>query len=324
MTMEVAPGIHRIDTPLGERRCSVYLLVGEDGALLIDTGLAGAVASSILPYLAEIGLDPERVRLVLISHADIDHCGDAAAAKAAFPRALLACHRDDAAEIGSLDTMVTRRYGQFAADHGIDDSPATKAWYAEAGHFAPPDLLLAGGESMRLGPDWTVAFVHVPGHSRGHLAVWDPRSRSAIAIDAALGRTVPTAAGAPAFPPTYRDVDSYLGTLARLAALAPELLLTAHYPTMDREQGRAFLAESREFAEAAERATLETLRASGPLPTAEVLRRVGPLVGPWPVEDVLGALAFPLVGHLERLEALGSVRRGRGADGLVTWEATAA
>lgn len=321
--MEIARGIHRIETPLGERRCSVYLLVGETAALLIDTGLAGAVEGSILPAMAAAGIEPGLVRMVLISHADIDHCGDAAAAMAAFPRALLACGREDMAEVASIEAMVEGRYGQFAADHGIADSPETKAWYRETGRFAAPDLGFSGGEIVNLG-GWEVQILHTPGHSRGHLTVWDPRSRAAIIIDAALGRTVPTASGEPAFPPTYRNVDPYLGSLQRLQALQPDLLLTAHEPTMEGEAGRAFLAESRAFAEMAEAVTLETLREAGPSQTAALLRLVGPKLGPWPVEATLGALAFPVVGHLERLEGLGRVRRGRGGDGLIVWEAISA
>ena len=37
--MELAPGIHRIEAPLGERFVAVYLLVENGDALLIDTGM---------------------------------------------------------------------------------------------------------------------------------------------------------------------------------------------------------------------------------------------------------------------------------------------
>lgn len=86
----------------------------------------------------------------------------------------------------------------------------------------------------------------------------------------------------------------------------------------------AFLSESRAFAETAETVTLDTLREMGPSRTADLLRQVGPRLGPWPVEETLAALAFPIVGHLERLERLGQVRCERGDDGLVAWEAVVA
>ena len=37
--MEVAPGIHRIDSPLGARFMAQYVLTGDARTLLFDTGL---------------------------------------------------------------------------------------------------------------------------------------------------------------------------------------------------------------------------------------------------------------------------------------------
>jgi len=38
---EVAHGIHRVEAPLGDRYVCLYLLAGEEAALLVDTGLDG-------------------------------------------------------------------------------------------------------------------------------------------------------------------------------------------------------------------------------------------------------------------------------------------
>lgn len=320
--MEVAKGIHRIDAPLGERVCAMYLLAGEDRAALIDTGVAGNVETYVLPYLASIGVEPDRVQLILISHSDVDHSGDTGRAVELFPRALLACHRDDAAEVGDVEVMIERRYGQFVADHGIADSPEATEWVRGAGRSVSVHLELSGGERVRLDEDWAVEIMHTPGHSRGHLTIWDPRSRAAIILDAALGRTVPTADGKPAFPPTYRYVGPYRETLDKLEALDFDHLLASHEPVMDRAAGQAFLAGSRAFADEADAEILSLLRSARPLSTRDVLTRVGPKLGPWPVESMLPALAFPLVGHLEHLEAVDKVRSERGADGLLTWRAT--
>ena len=37
--MEIAPRIHRIEAPLGDRFVCMYLFVGTESALLLDTGL---------------------------------------------------------------------------------------------------------------------------------------------------------------------------------------------------------------------------------------------------------------------------------------------
>ena len=36
--------------------------------------------------------------------------------------------------------------------------------------------------------DWRVEVLHLPGHTLGHIGLWDPRSRAAIVIDAVLER----------------------------------------------------------------------------------------------------------------------------------------
>lgn len=318
--MEIAPGIHRVDIPLGERTCAMYLLVGSEFTVLVDTAIAGALADAVIPYLAEIRVRPETVRLVLVSHADVDHSGDTAAAKELLPNALLACHRDDAAEVDNIEVMITRRYEQFAADHGIDDLPAAKAWVREAGKAAPVDLLLTGGEHVRLGNGWEVEILHTPGHSRGHITVWDPRNRTAIIADAVLGKSVNTTSGAPVLPPTYRYVDAYRTTIGQVEALQSEWLLTSHFPVIRGDEVAPFLAESRAFADQVDENIIAELGGE-PLTTADVIRKIGPAIGPWPVEDLLAAIAFPVVGHLEYLAALDKIRRDRNADGLITWAA---
>ena len=60
--MEILPGIHRIESDLGEQR-----------TVLVDTGLAGTPEEVIVPYLEEIGLGV--VDEVIVSHADVAHLG---------------------------------------------------------------------------------------------------------------------------------------------------------------------------------------------------------------------------------------------------------
>jgi len=320
--LEAAPRIHRIDTPLGDRMCSLFVLVGRDLTMLIDTGVAGSIEQYVLPYLSSIGLRPESVRLVLVTHADIDHSGDTAGAKRAFPHALLAAHRDDAAEISSVEELISRRYGQFEAAHGIAESEATNAWFRAAGDAVPIDLALSGGGRIRLGEGWDVHILHTPGHSRGHLTVWDPRSRTAIIADAALWRTLVTTAGAPVFPPTYRYVDAYRGSIAQIAALDPDIVLTSHFPTMTGSAGMAFLAESRAYVDVVEEVVLNAVRASGRVTAREVINIVAPRMGPWPLATAFNALAYPVIGHLERLTFVGALTAGLSADGITTWEAS--
>jgi len=122
-----------------------------------------------------------------------------------------------------------------------------------------------------------------------------------------LGDAVPHADGRPAFPPTYRYVDSYLASIGRCESLRPELLLTAHYPTMDADAAGDFLARSRAFVEKTDAVVLGELDTAGAggLSLRELLTKANPRLGSWPAEGTEVALAFPVVGHLERLLANG-------------------
>ncbi len=60
--MEIAPGIHRIETPLGDRFVCLYLLVGSEHALLLDTGVDSTPAEYLAPYLDQIGQPAWRQR----------------------------------------------------------------------------------------------------------------------------------------------------------------------------------------------------------------------------------------------------------------------
>ena len=135
----------------------------------------------------------------------------------------------------------------------------------ELGGDAPVDMGLQGGETLRLGPSWRVEVLALPGHTPGHLGLWDPRSGAAIIIDAALADGVYDRAGNRLIPPRYYTAAGYEATIRRLRALDPALLLTAHYPVMERDEARAFLDRSLAFVQAvrdAVRAGVERARPS--------------------------------------------------------------
>lgn len=306
--MQVSEGIHRIETPLGERVNCVYLFAGTHAALLFDTAVVPAVASHVGPYLERAGADPGRIRYVVNSHCDWDHHGGNGAVRALAPAAVFCCHDLDRPLIEDVDLLFARRYDELATD-GITEPAQTRTFVAANTRQIPMDMSLRGGERFHLGSGWTVDLLHTPGHSRGHVSVYDPRSRTAVVGDAVLGNAVLLANGSPAFPPTYRYVDTYLATVGWLQAIAPRWLLTAHYPVYSGPDVAEFLGETRAFAdrlEAALRSELAT--APGPLTMRTLTERLGPRAGDWPPQ-ACQFLSQPLLGHLERLERYGLIRR---------------
>jgi glyoxylase-like metal-dependent hydrolase (beta-lactamase superfamily II) len=103
-------------------------------------------------------------------------------------------------------------------------------------------------------PGWR--WLHTPGHSVGHVSLWREADRTLVAGDAII-----TTAGESAYahavqepelhgPPKYftHDWQAAEASVARLAALEPELVVTGHGQAMRGEATRAALHRlSREF-----------------------------------------------------------------------------
>jgi len=316
--MEIRPGLHRIPAPLGERVVALYLLEGPDGALLFDTGMDESIGGTLLPYLESIGFGLERLRWAITSHCDWDHTGGSAALLEAAPHVELLAGAADVPMTEDLELLIAGRYGEFVEADGFEDPPELTAHIREVTRLASVARELHGGEEFDLGAGRIIRVLHAPGHSPGHLALWDEANAALVIGDATLGATVPYADGRPAFPPTYRDVDPYLATIAQFRGYDAELLLTAHYPVYEGEGVAAFLDESADYVAVLDTALLEALAEAGePRTTLELIRAIASRVGPW---DASAAeyLIFPVTGNLERLVESGRARVGT-RDGLRVW-----
>jgi glyoxylase-like metal-dependent hydrolase (beta-lactamase superfamily II) len=301
--MEVAPGIHRIESVLGPRPFSQYLL-RDERSLLVDTGVKETPAEVILPFLE--GLQPD---FVLNSHADVDHFGGNAAIRAAAPEALFLAHARDVPWIESAEAIMRERYGWYA-EYGLPYEPDVFAWLRDAmGPDMPIDVQLQGGEQIRLGPSLTVEVLNLPGHTPGHVGLWEPASRTAIVIDSVMARGLLDMEGNVIHPPPYFDVADYLGTARTLQALGPQRLLTAHYDVMEGEEVDRFLAETVAFVEDAAGVVERGLAEAGELTLPEALALGDAALGPF--TSMANELAGTMRAHLRALVQQGGAVEDR-------------
>jgi glyoxylase-like metal-dependent hydrolase (beta-lactamase superfamily II) len=308
--LEIARGLHRIEAPLGNRYAALYLVVGDAASLLVDTGVDDSLDRVLLPYLECISLRPNAIRYAINTHADFDHVGGNRAVRAHLPAASLMCGEADRSLICDLDLMIRQRYGEFRDEHGYDEPESVQEYIRSVTHTVPVDVGLRGGEMIDLG-NRTVEIVHVPGHTWGHLAVSDLATGSVLVGDAVLGDSVLTAEGAPAFPPTYRYLDSYRETIRRLHDLRPQRILTAHYPVYEGPAGIEFLDLSLEYTHRVEQVVTSTLRdAHAPMTLLEIVAASQSRLGPWDDQSAK-LLVYPVLGHLEVLARHGVVAQRR-------------
>ena len=274
-TFDVAPGITRIESILGPRPFAQYLL-RDERALLVDTGVKETPAEVILPALA--GVEPD---YVVITHADVDHFGGSAAIRDAAPHAVFLAHEADAPWIEDPALIMRERYGWYDR-FGVGYDADTFSWLENAmGPPVPVDIRLRGGEKLRLGPALSVEVIALPGHSPGHIGLWEPSSRSAIVIDAVMANGLLDTGGTVVAPPPVVDARGYEQSVALLARLEPERLLTAHYDVIEGAAVARFLEDSLAFIERARAVVVAAIDSGRPVVLRELLARADEILGPF-------------------------------------------
>jgi endoribonuclease LACTB2 len=152
-------------------------LVGEREMVLIDPGSGDPDEIEELSRLIEaLGQDGRRLKLILLTHHHPDHVGGVEAVRARY-RVPVGAHRETASHVGA-------------------------------------DLMLKDGDEIQLASgtgDWTLRAIHTPGHARGHLCFFHPRTGSLFTGDHITG-----GGGTVIIDPPEGDMAAYVASLERL------------------------------------------------------------------------------------------------------------
>lgn len=185
---EILPGVHVVPLAMGPGApgggMNVCLLVDGGRVTAVDAGLPGN-ATAILDYVAAIGLAPQAIRRVIITHHHVDHVGglpellDRSAAE-------VWAHRDDAPVIeGAVarPAIPPERIEALLATIPVEQRSATAARLKQMSEVASVnvDLRLVGGEELNVLGGARV--LHSPGHTAGHLCLYLPALSLLIAGD---------------------------------------------------------------------------------------------------------------------------------------------
>jgi glyoxylase-like metal-dependent hydrolase (beta-lactamase superfamily II) len=232
--VEVAPGVHRVSVPLPvpPREVAAWVIEGDAGHVLVDTGMDTPGARGALREAAEhVGVTPESLAWVVITHAHIDHYGLAGPVRA-WGRAKVALHAlEERLARRFVDLWPQERAGAEATFRasGVPDAlvpelvAATDFIHRLYREFRPDVVLEGEGGPLPSGGGWE--WIHTPGHSPGHLILYHPRRRILIAGDHVLPHISPTIGA-----DLYADdpLSDYLASLRRLRDLPVDLVLPSH------------------------------------------------------------------------------------------------
>ncbi len=299
-------GVYLLHGEVGGRPLQLVYLQGQDASLLLDTGCAGDPTKFILPQIRQAGGNPAQLTWIINSHPDLDHIGGNYEMKQAALGALLACGEADREACSSATDIMRLRYDAYKDRHHLSYSGDGREWIiAQCGQPQPIDVTFVGGEHIRLGLDWEVEILSLPGHSKGHLGLLDRKNQALYAGDAIHGAVYLGFDGAEKMGPTYLHVDDYLSTIRFVEHLPISTYVGCHWPVKRGVKIGQFCAESRQFVQKADHLLRKLL--IEPHTLKEICLKLGPQLGQWP-RAVDTELMYALNGHLERLVERGLAR----------------
>ncbi|MCF7826338.1 MAG: MBL fold metallo-hydrolase [Candidatus Marinimicrobia bacterium] len=146
---------------LGTVNC--YLLKVNSGYILIDTGGTNN-RSALEEKLRNAGCIPGNLKLIILTHGDFDHIGNASYLRQKY-KAELAMHQDDFGMIEHGDMFWNRKKPNI-----FIKILAGLLFKLKKADRAKPDLTIHEGFDLS-GYGLSLAVVHVPGHSMGSIGI---------------------------------------------------------------------------------------------------------------------------------------------------------
>jgi len=142
-----------------------YLVKTGTGYFLIDTGLAKRRADMV-KELESAGCHPGNLKLIILTHGDLDHSGNAAYLRERYG-AKIAMHSGDLVNVESGDMFANKNTNPVAKTIA-----RIMFFVTGMGKFTTftPDLFLADGQNLS-SFGWDATVIHVPGHSKGSIAI---------------------------------------------------------------------------------------------------------------------------------------------------------
>lgn len=161
LVKNVPPGLFTIRGVMG----NCHLLIDDGGeAVLLDTGLVGEPLQ-IRWRLRRLGLGPENVKAILLTHGHLDHTGNLAWAKA-WTRAPIFAHPLEQAHIDGV-------YPYRGVAQWCGRLERAGRAVLRIGRPVRIDVAIGDGDEL---PFWGgLRAVHLPGHTLGHCGYYSPR-----------------------------------------------------------------------------------------------------------------------------------------------------
>jgi glyoxylase-like metal-dependent hydrolase (beta-lactamase superfamily II) len=322
MAEEVTPHIYRIKVPIPEEQLgytNCYVVKTDDRNLVIDTGLNIPSCLDLLRRgLADLRVDLERTD-IFVTHMHRDHVGLAGELAKEGSRVFMGRH--DFGEMRDIE-----RNGRFlhsAAEYsrltGFPESDLARAFsfFEQHLHRPIPDhavSLLTDGEVIDVG-DFRFQCLVTPGHSKGHVCLYEGSRNILFSGDHILGTITPNVQSR---LDGDNPLNDYLSSLRRIHGLDVMLTLPGHRALV--HDCRHRIEELIEHHEKRAEEVLSVVKKSGNRSIYSIASRITWSIGSaWNKSSSLQRLfaVGETLSHLTYLEAEGQIRREMGREGII-------
>jgi hydroxyacylglutathione hydrolase len=140
-----------------------YLVRTDSGFILIDTARSGA-RGVLEKELGSAGCEPDNLKLIVLTHGDFDHCGNAAYLREKFGTKI-AMHEADSGMVERGDMTWNRKRPNFL----VRTLMGFLIRLSEADRFKPDFYIKEGDNLAEHGFDAEV--IEIPGHSKGSIGL---------------------------------------------------------------------------------------------------------------------------------------------------------
>jgi glyoxylase-like metal-dependent hydrolase (beta-lactamase superfamily II) len=222
-----AHGIHTLDAEyLRPGLAAIHLVVEKGHAVIVDTGTNRSVPH-VLAAMAGLGLNPEDLDYVIVTHVHLDHAGAAGAFLAACRNAKLVVHPRGARHMIDPGKLV-------AGSMAVYGEAVFKELYGEIVPV-PVERVIEADDGVRL--DFRgrmLGFIDTPGHARHHYCIHDTGSNSLFTGDTfGISYREFDVDGRPFIFPTTTPVqfepDALHVSIDRLVRLKADAAFLTHY-----------------------------------------------------------------------------------------------
>ena len=181
---------------------AIYLIKLKDQAVLVDAG-TGQATDRIIKNIDDCGVQPEKVKYLLLTHCHFDHTGGAKQIKGLTGCQILA-HELEAPFLEKGDQVVT-----------------AARWYGAKLEPFVVDRKIKGQRESIAVDRRLIEAIHIPGHSPGSLAfVMESEGMKVL-----FGQDV----HGPLDPSLLSDRAKYVQSLRLLISLEADILCEGHY-----------------------------------------------------------------------------------------------